>query len=275
MSTNPRTVLEQFELQPKKSLGQNFLHDPNTLEKIASIAELMPDDTVVEIGPGTGTLTRVLAQQARHVIAIEIDESLRPVLEQELAEFDNVILVFEDVLKVDLLHLVGSKDFIVVANVPYYITSKILRHLLENHRRPRRLVLTMQLEVAERIIAQPGDMSVLAVSVQFYGKPQVVTRLKPGVFWPRPDVDSAVLRVDCYDHPPLDVADHKLFFRVVRAGFGQKRKQLRNALSSGLGIKSKAVEALLEKAQVDGTRRAETLTLEEWASLSRVYAGLS
>ena len=274
MTTNPRTLLDQYELQPKKSLGQNFLHDPNTLEKIVNTAELMPDDTVVEIGPGTGTLTKLLAQKARHVISIEIDASLRPVLEQELAPYDNVVVMYEDFLKVDVLRLVGAKDFIVVANVPYYITSKILRNLLDSHRRPRRIVLTVQMEVAERIIAEPGDMSLLAVSVQFYGKPQIVTRLKPGVFWPRPDVDSAVLRIDCYDDLLLDVPDSKTFFRVVRAGFSQKRKQLKNSLSGGLGIKSRAAGDMLDEAGIDATRRAETLSLEEWAALTRAYAAM-
>ena len=274
MTTNPRTLLDQYELHPKKGLGQNFLHDPNTLEKIVNTAELMPDDMVVEIGTGTGTLTQRLAQKARHVISIEIDETLRPVLEQELASYDNVVVIYEDFLKVDVLRLVGQKAFVVVANVPYYITSKILRNLLDSHRRPRRIVLTMQMEVAERIIAKPGDMSLLAVSVQFYGKPQIVTRLKPGVFWPRPDVDSAVLRIDCYDDPPLDVPDSKTFFRLVRAGFSQKRKQLKNSLSGGLGIKSRVAGAMLEEAGVDATRRAETLSLEEWAALTRAFAAI-
>jgi 16S rRNA (adenine1518-N6/adenine1519-N6)-dimethyltransferase len=182
--------------------------------------------------------------------------------------------MYEDFLKVDVLRLVGAKDFIVVANVPYYITSKILRNLLDSHRRPRRIVLTVQMEVAERIIAEPGDMSLLAVSVQFYGKPQIVTRLKPGVFWPRPDVDSAVLRIDCYDDLPLDVPDSKTFFRVVRAGFSQKRKQLKNSLSGGLGIKSRAAGDMLDEAGIDATRRAETLSLEEWAALTRAYAAM-
>lgn len=270
--TNPKALLDHHELQPKKSLGQNFLHDPNTLEKIVSTAELMPDDTVVEIGPGTGTLTRQLAEKARHVISIEIDEDMRPILDAELSAFDNVILVYEDFLKVDVLRLVGSKPFVVVANVPYYITSKIIRHLLEPHRRPRRIVLTVQYEVAERIIAGPGDMSVLAVSVQFYGKPRIITRLKPGVFWPRPDVDSAVLCIDPFDHPVLDVPDAKTFFRVVRAGFGQKRKQLKNSLGGGLGIKAKRAGEIMDITGIEPSRRAETLAMEEWAALTRAFA---
>jgi len=270
--TNPRTLLEIHELLPKKSLGQNFIHDTNMLEKIVNTAEIMPDDTVVEIGPGTGAMTRVLASKARHVICVEIDKSLRPVLESELAEFDNVLLVFDDILKVDILHLVGTKPFVVVANVPYYITSKIIRQLLDVHRRPRTIVLTIQYEVAERICAEPGDMSLLAVSVQFYGKPSLVTKVNPAVFWPRPDVDSAILRIDPFDHPQFDVPDSKTFFRVVKAGFSQKRKQLKNSLGGGLGMKSKVAGGLLEDAGIDVKRRAETLTLAEWAALSRVYA---
>jgi 16S rRNA (adenine1518-N6/adenine1519-N6)-dimethyltransferase len=265
--TNPRTLLEQYEVIPKKSLGQNFLHDPNTLEKIVESAELMPDDTVVEIGAGTGMLTALLARRARHVISVEVDQRLRPLLEAELADYDNVYLVFEDFLKVDVLKLVGAKDFVVVANIPYYITSAILRHLLETHRRPRRLVLTIQQELAERINARPPEMSLLAVSVQFYGQPRIVTRLKPGVFWPRPEVDSAVIQIDTFTTPPVEVPSSKDFFRVVRSGFAQKRKQLKNALSSGLGIKD--IGPIMEQSGIDPRRRAETLRLEEWAALTR------
>lgn len=272
--TNPKVLLDLHEIAPKKGLGQNFLHDPNALEKIVDTAELMPADTVLEIGAGTGTLTEALARKARHVVSVEVDERLRPVLEAQLAPYDNVVLLFDDILKVDVLQLIGPQDFVVVANVPYYITSAILRHLLERHRRPRRMVITMQQEVAERIVAQPPDMSILAVSVQFYGQPQIVTRLRPGAFWPRPDVDSAVLRIDTYDVPPVDVPSDKLFFRVVRAGFGQKRKQLRNALSGGLAIKSAVAGELLIEAGIDPTRRAETLTLAEWAALSHAFARL-
>lgn len=268
--TNPKALLEQYDLSPKKSLGQNFLHDPNALEKIVAVAELMPTDTVVEIGPGTGALTEVLAQRARHVIAIELDDRMKPVLEEQLAPYNNVVLVFDDILKVDVLQLVGTKDFVVVANVPYYITSAILKHLLETHRRPRRLVLTMQLEVAERIVAPVGDLSLLAVSVQFFGKAQIMTRLNPAVFWPRPDVASAVLKIDTYDKPPVDVPDVDSFFNVVRAGFSQKRKQLKNALGAGLHLDNAEAESLIEQAGLDARRRAETLSLAEWAALTRV-----
>lgn len=273
--TNPKALLDAYEVQPKKSLGQNFLHDPNALEKIVATAELMPHETVVEVGPGTGALTEYLAKAARHVIAIELDTRMQPILEKQLAPYDNVVLVFEDVLKTDIPHLVGTKDFVVVANVPYYITSAILRHFLEPHRRPRRMVLTVQQEVAERVTAPTGDLSLLAVSVQFYGKPYIATRLKPAVFWPRPDVDSAVLVIDPYENPPVDVPSPEAFFRVVRAGFGQKRKQLKNAISAGLHLKGEVLDEIFQQSGVDSRRRAETLTLEEWASLTRVVAQIT
>ena len=270
--TNPKQLLDQHGIHPKKRLGQNFLHDPNTLEKIVATAELMPEDIVVEVGAGTGTLTAVLAQHVRHVFSVEIDERLRPILETELALYDNVYLIFDDFLKVDVAQLVGGQDFVVVANVPYYITSAILRHLLECQSRPRCLVLTVQQELAERILAHPPMMNLLAISVQFYGNPQIVTRLKPGVFWPRPEVDSAVIKIDTYAAPAVPVPGEKQFFRVARAGFGQKRKQLRNALGSGLGVKAAIAGQLLEKAGIDPSRRAETLTLEEWGILTGVVA---
>ncbi|MBN1964782.1 MAG: 16S rRNA (adenine(1518)-N(6)/adenine(1519)-N(6))-dimethyltransferase RsmA, partial [Anaerolineae bacterium] len=160
----------------------------------------------------------------------------------------------------------------VVANLPYYITSAILRHLLECRPRPERLVVTVQREVAERLIAEPGDMSLLAVSVQFFGRPQIALRLNPAAFWPRPDVESAVVRIDVYGAPPVDVPDEALFFRVVRAGFGQKRKQLRNAISAGLHIAKADADALLGQGGIDPQRRAETLSLDEWAALVRAVA---
>lgn len=270
---NPKLLLDNYELHPKKTLGQNFLHDPNALDKIVATAELMPEDIAVEVGPGTGALTEKLAQAARHVIAVEVDERLRPVLEEQLDPYDNVFVIYDDILRVDISKVVGEKDYVVVANVPYYITSKILRHFLDSPHRPTKLVMTVQLELAERVVAKPGDLSLLAVSTQFYGQPSIVGKLNPAVFWPRPDVESAILRVDVYDHPPVDVPDEKTFFRVVKAGFSQKRKQLKNALGGGLGIKSRAAGDLLDKAGIEPSRRAETLTLEEWAVLAHVVAG--
>ncbi len=268
---NPKALLESYDILPRKSLGQNFLHDPNMLEKIVHLAELKPDDRVLEVGPGTGLLTERLVKAAREVIAVEVDERLQPVLEDGFAQVNNVRFIFQDILTVDVPSLFRPDPYVVVANVPYYITSAILRLLLENDHRPRRLVLTMQQEVAERLIAKPDDMSILSVSVQFFGRPQIVARLKPSVFWPRPDVDSAVVRIDTYDKPIVDVPDSDTFFRVVRAGFGQKRKQLKNSISSGLAMDAEDAAVLFELAEIDPRRRAETLTLEEWAQLTRAF----
>ena len=271
---NPKALLESYGIEPRKSLGQNFMHDPNLIEKIVATAELMPDDTVVEVGPGTGVLTQALAKVARHVIAVELDERLNGLLESELEQYPNTYLVFADILKTNIPMLVGPKPYVVVANVPYYITSAILRHILQNPQRPKRIVMTMQYELAERITAQPDEMTVLSVSVQFYGAAQIVTRLKPAVFWPRPEIDSAVLRIDTYDQPAVDVSDEGLFFRVVRAGFSQKRKKLRNSLAGGLGIKTKVAEAILLQAQIDPQRRAQTLTLDEWGAITESVSAM-
>ena len=271
---NPKTLLEEYDIVPRKSLGQNFLHDPNMLDKIVALAELTVDDVVLEIGPGTGLLTERLAQVARRVTAVEVDERLQPLLEAIVAAHPNLNIIYQDILHVDMAKLFGSEPYVVVANLPYYITSAILRHLLEINERPRCLLVTVQMEVAERIISKPDDMSILSVSVQYYGNPHIVARLKPSVFWPRPDVDSAVIRIDTYARPPVDVPSDKLFFRVVRAGFGQKRKQLKNSIGSGLNLTVDQTIMLFGAAQIDARRRAETLTLEEWAQLARAFDGL-
>mgnify|MGYP005842485095 CR=1 FL=1 len=270
---NPRTLLEAHGIAPKKSLGQNFLHDPNALEKIVAAAELRPEELVLEIGAGTGLLTERLARVARRVVAVEMDTRLQPILERALAAYESVTVLYQDILTVDVPALFAPEPYVVVANVPYYITSAILRHLLDSRHRPRRLVLTVQEEVAERLLAQPGDMSILTVSVQFYGQPRIVARLNRAVFWPRPDVDSAVVRIDTYARPPVEVPDEAAFFRIVKAGFGQKRKQLKNALAGGLGLTPAAAEAMLAQAGIDPQRRAETLALAEWAALARASAG--
>jgi 16S rRNA (adenine1518-N6/adenine1519-N6)-dimethyltransferase len=265
---NPKMLLDYYQIHPKKSLGQNFVQDPHALEKIIAAAELSPDDIVLEIGPGTGALTEQLAPLVSRVIAVELDTRMEPILNAALSHLTNVEIVYGDILEQDVPTLVGvpkdsgQVDFVVVANVPYYITSAILRHLLDNTPRPRRIVLTVQLEVAERLVAKPGDMNVLAVSAQFYAKTRNVARLKAATFWPRPDVDSAVVRLDTYAQPQYDVPDEQTFFRIVKAGFSQKRKQLKNSLGEG-------GEALLAKANIDPKRRAETLSLDEWAALAR------
>jgi 16S rRNA (adenine1518-N6/adenine1519-N6)-dimethyltransferase len=269
---NPRQILERYEVQPKKSLGQNFMHDPNMLDKIIATAGVTNQDTVLEIGPGTGTLTARLALVARQVIAVEVDERMYDILFDQFEKTSNVRLILQDILRTDLAAIIGDQPYVVVANVPYYITSAILQHLFESKRPPQRATIVMQYEVAERIIAEPkdGDMSLLAVSVQFYGQPRLVSRLNKALFWPRPEVDSALLRIDLYETPPVDVPSAKQFFRVVKAGFSQKRKQLRNAVSAGLHMESSQADVYLKAANIDPQRRAETVSLEEWAALTRV-----
>jgi 16S rRNA (adenine1518-N6/adenine1519-N6)-dimethyltransferase len=270
---NDRQLLDHYDIIPKKSLGQNFLHDPNALDKIVELADITPDTTVLEIGPGTGNLTRRLAQEADQVIAVEVDDRLVPLLQHEFAMSENVQIIHADILEANITDLVGEFPYVVVANLPFYITSAILRHLLESAHKPQRMVVTVQREVAERLVAEPGDLSLLAVSVQFYGSPHIAMRLNPAAFWPRPDVESTVVRIDVYPSPPVEVPGEKSFFRVVRAGFGQKRKQLRNSLSAGLHLEKGQVDDLLGQAGIAPQRRAETVSLEEWAALTRTLAG--
>lgn len=241
---------------------------------------------MLEVGAGLGTLTVELAQRAGRVLAVETDPALIEVLAQELAAWNNIELIHGDILQLDpasllkactdgspALPLWGTRlpHYYVVANLPYYVTAAVLRHLLEATVRPARLVLTVQLEVAQRIVAGPGDMSLLSVSAQFYGAPKIGMRLKRGAFYPAPAVDSAVVLLDTYDAPPVPVDDVAAFFRVVRAGFAQKRKQLRNTLATSLGLAPTAVGELLAQAGLDAMRRAETLTLHEWGT---VFAAL-
>jgi len=266
-----RKSLAWWNLRPSKSLGQNFLVDKAALERIVAAAELTPGDVVLEVGAGLGTLTKRLALSAGHVVAVEIDERLMPVLEDVLGDCSNVTLIRDDILKLDIEALIKapSARYVVVANLPYYITSAVLRHLLEAKLRPRRMVVTVQREVAQRIVAKPGDMSLLAVSVQFYGRPRLLFRIKPGSFYPPPDVESAVLQIDLHTTFPVEVEDAAAFFRVVRAGFAQRRKQLRNTLAAGLGLKPDEVAARLTKVGVDPRWRAQVLTLEQWAKVTR------
>jgi 16S rRNA (adenine1518-N6/adenine1519-N6)-dimethyltransferase len=262
-------VLKRFGLRADKSLGQNFLQDSSVLERIALAAEIQADDTVLEIGPGLGSLTRYLAVSAHDVIALELDPDLIPPLRAVLTPYPNVGVVQGDILKTDISSLIKKPDYLVVANIPYYITSAIMRHLLESDPtlRARRIVLTIQKEVAERICAEPGDLSLLALSVQVYGKPSITDIIPAVAFHPAPKVDSAILRVDIYPEPLILREMLPTFFKLTKAGFSQKRKTLRNSLSSGLHIKPEEAGELLTAAGIDPMRRAETLSIEEWKKL--------
>ena len=264
-----KELLARHGVRPSKGLGQHFLIDERVLEHILAAAELSENDTVLEIGPGLGVLTRALAAQAGRVVAVELDAGMVAILRERLADFDNLEVVEGDILQLNPGTLVDpAPRYKVVANLPYYITSAVLRHLLEASRKPERIVVMVQWEVAQRILAQPGDMSLLAVSVQFYGQPELVTRVPAGAFWPPPQVDSAVLKIRVYEQPPVAVHDTRWFFRVVRAGFSQRRKQLKNALAAGLHRDRNAVASALESVGIDPRRRAETLSLAEWAAVA-------
>ncbi len=264
---HPKHILNQHHIEAKKSLGQNFLFDDSILARIAAAAALTPADHVLEIGSGLGHLTQHLAQQAGRVVAVELDGRLIPLLRMAFAQMPHVELVHADILELNPAHYFAAHPYKVVANVPYYITGGILRHLLTSQPRPSRLVITVQQEVAERLTATPGHMSLLAVSVQLFGKPVVVGQVKAGAFWPRPEVDSAIVCLDLANTPRPDV-DEAAFFRVARAGFSQKRKQLKNNLQQ-LSLSPVAIAAALAAAQIDGQRRAETLSVAEWVALAR------
>jgi 16S rRNA (adenine1518-N6/adenine1519-N6)-dimethyltransferase len=265
-------LLRAHQLHPKKGLGQNFLADPIALERIVQAADIPAGAHVLEIGPGLGSLTRYLARAAGQVVAVELDKGLLPVLAEVLAPFDNVRLVQGDILDLNPAELMPESGYLVVANIPYYITSAVIRHLLETSVKPARIVLTVQREVAERICAPPGKLSLLALSVQVYGQPHTAARIPAGAFYPPPKVDSAVVRVDLYPEPLIPAGQLNDFFRLAKAGFSQKRKTLRNALAGGLGWKHERVQELLGAAEIDPQRRAETLTMEEWHRLTNRYS---
>lgn len=275
-----RDSLDESRLHPRKKWGQNFLTDLRILESIANAAELTSADTVLEIGPGLGHLTRVLAERAARVIAVEIDRDLAGKLKETFAATPRIEIIDGDILTreaADWLRMPGAgidpaPHFKVVANLPYYITSAILRHLLESRARPSLVVVMVQREVAQRMTAKPPAMNLLAVSVQFFSRVRVVRTIAPGAFYPRPKVESAVVKLDVFDRPPLGIEDTARFFDLVRAGFGERRKQLRNSLSRGLGVDPLVAASLLQRAHIDSSRRAETLTLDEWGTLYHVWA---
>ena len=286
MKTEPLLIqtkrqLRQFDLRARKRLGQHFLVDGEVLKLIASAAELNPNDIVLEIGPGLGILTRELARQAGRVIAVEVDNKLAAILKQTTASFDNVTIINEDILHLDPAALLlepeqrfptTTSSYKVVANLPYYITSPLLRHFLEASVKPEIMIVMVQKEVAEAIVAEPGQRSILSISVQFYGKPGIVSYVPAESFYPVPGVDSAILRIDLYSQPVVAVADEKGFFELVRAGFAAPRKQIANSLAQGLGLTKTDALTLLDKSGIVPKRRAETLTLEEWAQLWQVFA---
>lgn len=267
-------LLKQHGLKPDKRLGQNFLIDSTYLTKVAEAGEITTEDSLLEIGAGLGSLTRLLIIKAREVVAVELDEALIPILNEITRSAPNLRIIQGDILALDPAQLMHSQGYLIVANIPYYITAKLIRHLLGTSITPKRIILTLQKEVAERICASPGKLSLLGLSVQVYGEPHILSRVPAGAFYPVPKVDSAILRIDIDPVPKISPDQIELFFRLAKAGFSQKRKTLRNSLSGGLAEDPQKIEQLLNTAGIDPGRRAQTLSLEEWRMLVNSYNAL-
>lgn len=268
-------ICKRFDIKMSKKLGQNFLIKRGIVDEIVHAAELTPGEPVLEVGPGIGTLTQGLAQSGADITAIELDRRLLEVLDTTLASYENVRIVHGDVLKLDVPTIMNHKPFKVVANLPYYITTPIIMSLLESKLPIERLVVMVQKEVALRMVAKPGtkDYGALSVAVQYYTEPDIVLDVPPKSFLPAPAVTSSVIRCVLRDKPPVDVIDEKLFFRVVKAGFAQRRKTFANTMKT-TGLSKDRIEELLAKANIDGQRRGETFTLQEFADVANAWAAL-
>ncbi|WP_303864984.1 16S rRNA (adenine(1518)-N(6)/adenine(1519)-N(6))-dimethyltransferase RsmA [Alkalibaculum bacchi] len=273
--TSPRMIHDiqkKYDFHFSKRYGQNFLTDGNIIEKILEGADIQEEDYILEIGPGIGTMTQYLCERSAHVLAVEIDQKLIPILNDTLRDYSNKTILNEDVLRINLkeeLKKISDKPFKVIANLPYYITSEIIMNLLERDLPIESITVMVQKEVAERMIAPPGkkDYGALSVAVQFYSKPQIVTIVPKTVFMPQPKVESAVINLKILDEPPVE-AQKEVFFKVVKASFSMRRKTLLNCLSNGLNMDRQKVIEVLEKCDIDGKRRGETLSLKEFAKIA-------
>ena len=284
---NTIAVLQKYGFNFQKKFGQNFLIDTHVLDKIIGAANITKDDFVLEIGPGIGTMTQYLCENARQVVAIEIDKNLIPILEDTLSEYDNVEVINDDVLKVDLEKLAAEKNdgkpIKVVANLPYYITTPIIMGLFENKVPLESITIMVQKEVADRMQVGPGtkDYGALSLAVQYYSKPQIVANVPPNCFIPRPNVGSAVIKLTRYEEPPVKVENEELMFALIRASFNQRRKTMMNSLSNGLaGISGKhyskeQLQNALKEAGLPLTIRGEALTLEQFATVSNILSSIS
>ena len=262
-----RNFLYAHHIRPKKAFGQNFLIDLDVLLHIVEAAEIHADDQVLELGAGTGVLTRELAKRARRVVAVELEREMLSLLTKTTRNYTNVEIMERNLLYVDPGEIFVSDSYKLVANLPYYIASPTFRHFLESANPPRLFVVMVQYEVAQRIVAAPGDLSLLGVSIQFYGEPKIVAHVPARAFYPAPKVDSAILRIDLKDEVPLTPGQRDSFFRLVQAGFSERRKQLHNSLAHGLHRKNADVQPWLLAANIDPSRRAETLSIEDWVRL--------
>ncbi len=275
---NTIAVLQKYNFTFQKKYGQNFLIDSHVLEKIMDAAEIGKEDCVVEIGPGIGTMTQYLAERAGEVVAVEIDKNLIPILTETLADYKNVSIINEDILKVDLNHIVeeknGGRPVKIVANLPYYITTPIIMGLFENHVPVKSITVMVQKEVADRMQVGPGikDYGALSLAVQYYAKPEIVAIVPPNCFIPRPNVASAVIRLTCHEKKPVEVKDERGMFALIRASFNQRRKTLANSLSNAqnLSLTREQVTEALESMQLSPTIRGEALTLEQFAALADI-----
>lgn len=273
---NTIAVLQKYNFNFQKKFGQNFLIDTHVLDKIIASAKVGKDDCVLEIGPGIGTMTQYLAENAREVVAVEIDKALIPILGDTLSEYDNVTVINEDILKVDIRKIVEEKNngqpIKVVANLPYYITTPIIMGLFESHVPLKSITIMVQKEVADRMQVGPGtkDYGALSLAVQYYAKPEIVANVPPNCFMPRPNVGSAVIRLTRYDKPPVEVKDEKYMFSIIRASFNQRRKTLINGLlnAGNLGVTKEDILEVLEDMGLSATIRGEALTLEQFAEFS-------
>ena len=268
-------ICKRFDIKMSKKLGQNFLIKRGIVDEIVHAAELTVGEPVLEVGPGIGTLTQGLAQSGADVTAIELDRRLLEVLDTTLASYDNVRIIHGDVLKLDVPTIMNHKPFKVVANLPYYITTPIIMSLLESKLPIERLVVMVQKEVALRMVAKPGtkDYGALSVAVQYYTEPDIVLDVPPKSFLPAPAVTSSVIRCILRDKPPVDVIDEKLFFRVVKAGFAQRRKTFANTMRT-TGLSKEQIDDILVKANIDGQRRGETFSLQEFADVANAWADI-
>lgn len=265
-------ILNRFKLRADKKLGQNFLIDENVVRNIVAAAELTEADTVLEVGPGIGTLTQGLAESKAEVVSVELDKRLLPVLATTLDGYDNVKIINGDILKVDIMEVVGHKEFKCCANLPYYITTPIIFAILEKRLPMERLVVMVQKEVAERMAAKPGgkEYGALSVAIQYFTEPEIAFIVPPSSFIPAPSVDSAVIVCKRRSQPAVNVEEEELFFKVVKAAFSLRRKMISNSLKN-MGISSEQCKEWLQLAGVDGKRRAETLSLEEFAALANSF----
>ena len=279
--TNTIAVLNRYGFSFQKKFGQNFLIDENVVEKIVRDAGVTKDDFVLEIGPGIGTMTQILCENAREVVAVEIDDKLIPILtEDTLSWYDNVTFIHEDILKLDIVKLAnernGGKPIKVVANLPYYITTPIIMGLFESHVPLDSITIMVQKEVADRMQVGPGtkDYGALSLAVQYYAKPQILLNVPASCFMPRPNVDSAVIQLTRYEKPPVEVADEHLMFRLIRASFNQRRKTMTNSVGNSpeLSVSKEQMAAALEKCGLSATVRGEALTLEQFAELANVLS---